>query len=98
MATRICEASPVSHRALIVDTAFMLEINKAEDASHFKGKVCRTLRELEKRLEMPKILYAPVFLTQQKHWISLAIDFTTKSFCHGKHSFCGCWRVLLTSC
>ncbi|KAG1855268.1 hypothetical protein F4604DRAFT_1685752 [Suillus subluteus] len=83
MTSRICETSPVSSKALIVDTTFMLEINKAKDASHFKGRVSRTLRELEKCLEIPKILYAPVFLNEQKHWISLAIDFTTRSFCCG---------------
>ncbi|KAG2030460.1 hypothetical protein BDR03DRAFT_1017098 [Suillus americanus] len=83
MTSRICETSPTSSKALIVDTTFMLEINKAKDASHFKGRVSRTLRELEKSLEIPKILYAPVFLNEQKHWISLAIDFTTRSFCCG---------------
>ncbi|KAG1818941.1 hypothetical protein EV424DRAFT_1539897 [Suillus variegatus] len=83
MASRICDTSLVIPQALIVDTTFMLEINRAKDASYFKGKVSRSLRELEKRLEMPKILYAPVFLSEQMHWISLAIDFTTRSFCCG---------------
>ncbi|KAG2063252.1 hypothetical protein BDR04DRAFT_1123391 [Suillus decipiens] len=41
MASRICEASPVSSQALIVDTTFMLEINKAKNASYFKGKVLK---------------------------------------------------------
>ncbi|KAG2060931.1 hypothetical protein BDR06DRAFT_1002146 [Suillus hirtellus] len=68
---------------LLVSSAASSLRHKAKYASYFKGKVSRSLRELEKSLEMPKILYAPVFLNKQMHWISLVIDFTTKSFCCG---------------
>ncbi|KAJ8579596.1 hypothetical protein M405DRAFT_125611 [Rhizopogon salebrosus TDB-379] len=68
---------------IIADTGFMNAIVTAQSISYFDEKH-RGLKEINERLRVLSILYAPVYLPDPGHWIALSINRMTRSFCYGE--------------